>query len=97
MFIWYSSCFSSFCHLDNPINNKLLLINHCFHLYLLLGILSQCCTVRKRFEFEIACIYIQTCDFLIYICRQKESLLSLTSVSSGLYRKSSVEYLPICS
>ena len=55
-----------FCHLDNPINNKLWFINHLIHLYLFLDILSQCFTVRKCIEFEIACIYIQTCDEIVF-------------------------------
>ena len=36
------------------------------------------------------------CDFLICICRQKESSLSLTSVSSWLSKESFAEYLPNC-
>ena len=55
-----------FCHLDNPINNKLWLIHHLIHLYLLSDILSPCFTVRNWFEFEIACIYIQTCDEIVF-------------------------------
>ena len=55
-----ASCFAY--HLDNPMKNKLYLLKHLFHLYLLLDILSQCFTVRKSFKFEIACFYIQACD-----------------------------------
>ena len=49
-------------------------------------LVTRCCVSQLSWS---------VCGFLIYICKQKESSLLLTSVTTWLYKEFSVEYLPI--
>ena len=63
--------------------SNLVLLPWGFTLYCKL--VNRCCVSQ---------LFWSACGFLICICKQKESSLLLTSVSSCLYRESPAEYLP---
>ena len=74
-----------FDHESNLALRNLVLLPWDFTLYCKL--VTRCCVSQ---------LFWSACGFLICICKQKESSLSLTSVSCCLYKESSVEYLPTC-